>query len=327
MIVEKYLVNISFDNGRFIYSMEEKEFIVTQSGKRLDVYLAEILVDKSRSNIKKMIDEESIFVNNKIEKSGYKIKEKDCIKVIIKDPVLLSVEAEDIDIEVVYSDNDVIVVNKPKGMVVHPAVGNYNGTMVNAIMSLFKDNLSDINGVIRPGIVHRIDKDTSGLLVVAKNNKSHEFLSRNLKEFKVDRIYHAVVDGVMKNDEGRIELPMGRHPVHRKKMAVTDKNSRFAATNYKVLERFKNNTYLELKLETGRTHQIRVHLAYLGFPIVGDEVYGRKSNRFGIKGQVLHAKTLGFVQPTTLEYISFSSNLPDYFEELLVKLRNEMNRF
>ncbi len=228
---------------------------------------------------------------------------------------------ESIAIPVLYEDEDVLVVNKPKGMVVHPAVGNYSGTLVNALMDYCGESLSSINGVIRPGIVHRIDKDTSGVLVVAKSNEAHEKLSLKLKDHDISRIYIALVHGIVREESGKIDAPIGRHPVDRKKMAVNTKNGRGAVTHFKVLERFKDATLLEVRLETGRTHQIRVHLSYIGYPIVGDTVYGKKKDKYDIGGQALHAKLLGFVHPIKNEFMEFEAKLPEYFEKLLEELR------
>ncbi len=233
----------------------------------------------------------------------------------------MEVTPEDIDIEILYEDEYLVVVNKPQGMVVHPAAGHSSGTLVNALLSKCS-NLSTINGVVRPGIVHRIDKDTSGVLVVAKNDMAHISLAEQIKKHTVNRIYVAIVEGRIKDDEGTINLPIGRHPVERKKMAVVQ-NGRNAVTHYKVLERYEKNTYIQAKLETGRTHQIRVHMAYIGHPLVGDPVYGFKKQRFKLNGQALHAKTLGFIHPATGEYMEFSAEPPLYFTELLNKLRNE----
>jgi 23S rRNA pseudouridine1911/1915/1917 synthase len=301
------------------------EFFINEeeAGKRVDVFLSEKLENMSRSQIQKLIEEENIKVNEKKTKSNYKTRLNDRITVVIPKPVQLEVLPEDIDIEILYEDDDIAVVNKPQGMVVHPAAGNYTGTLVNALLARCK-NLSGINGVIRPGIVHRIDKDTSGVLVVAKNDNAHRSLAEQIKEHTVKRIYIALTEGVMKSDHGTINLPIGRHPVERKKMAVVSKNGKHAVTHYNVLERFKENTLIEARLETGRTHQIRVHMAYIGHPLVGDPVYGYKKQKYKLKGQALHAKTLGFIHPSTGEYMEFSSPIPDYFSELIEKLRRQV---
>lgn len=291
--------------------------------KRLDAWLAEKLGEFSRTYINKLIDDGYIDVNGANEKASYRLKEADKVGVNIPDAAPLEVKAEKIRLDILYEDNDIIVLNKPKGMVVHPAAGNYTGTLVNALLCHCGDSLSDINGVIRPGIVHRIDKDTSGVLVVAKNNNSHAKLSASLKEHDISRVYLAVAEGVITEDSGKIDAPVGRHAVDRKKMAVNLKNGRKAVTYFKVLERFKSATLLELKLETGRTHQIRVHLSYIGHPLIGDAVYGVKKQKFGFKGQALHAKLLGFVHPAYGEYVEFEANPPPEFNDLLNKLRHD----
>ncbi len=289
------------------------------AGQRIDVYLSENMEDMSRSHVQKLIQSGDISVNRREIKSNYKLKSGDSIKVVIPEPVKLDLIAEDIDIEILYEDQDLAVVNKPQGMVVHPAAGNYTGTLVNALLG--KCNLSSINGVVRPGIVHRIDKDTSGILVVAKNDNSHKHLAEQIKNHTVKRIYVALVEGILKNDQGTIDLPIGRHPVERKRMAVVNRNGRNAVTHYRVLERYRENTLIEARLETGRTHQIRVHMAYIGHPLVGDPVYGFKKQKYRLKGQALHAMTLGFIHPVKCEYMEFTAPLPEYFENLLNKLK------
>lgn len=301
--------------------MEEIKLVSDTDGTRIDAWLSNSLSDCSRSFIQKLIGDSMVWVNGKAVKSNYKLKSGDEIKVSIPDPVMLDVCPEKIDLDIVYEDEHILVINKAKGMVVHPAAGNYSGTMVNALMEHCKDGLSDINGVIRPGIVHRIDKDTSGLLVVAKNNIAHERLSDKLKVHDIKRVYVALVDGIIREDAGKIDAPVGRHPVERKKMAVNLKNGRRAVTYFKVLERFQNATYIQVTLETGRTHQIRVHMAYIGHPVIGDAVYGRKKQEYFNEGQVLHAKVLGFVHPVEDRYMEFESDLPDYFKELLESFR------
>lgn len=289
-------------------------------GKRIDVYLAEMIDNMSRSQIQKIIGDGNVVVNEKIVKSNYKLKEDDEIVLNLPEPVALKIEPENIPIEIVYEDNDLVVVNKPQGMVVHPAPGNYSGTLVNALLFHCK-NLSSINGVIRPGIVHRIDKDTSGILVVAKNDISHRSLAEQIKEHSVNRIYLAIAEGIVKDDEGTINKPIARHHVDRKKMAIVE-GGREAITHYRVLERFRENTYIQCKLKTGRTHQIRVHMSSIGHPLVGDPVYGYKKQKYKLEGQALHAATLGFIHPTKNEYMEFTSTPPRYFIELLEKLRN-----
>jgi 23S rRNA pseudouridine1911/1915/1917 synthase len=305
--------------------MENEIFEITEedSEKRLDVMLTAKLGSFSRNRVEKLITDGNILVNGKAVKPGYKLKQGDKASVSIPEPKVLEVKAEDIPLDILYEDEDIIVVNKPRGMVVHPAAGNYEGTLVNALLEHCKGSLSDINGVIRPGIVHRIDKDTSGVLVVAKNNSSHGILSDKLKEHDIKRVYIAVAEGVIIEDTGKIDAPIGRHPTERKKMAVNLKNGRRAVTHFKVLERFKSATLLELQLETGRTHQIRVHMAYIGHPLIGDTVYGRKKQTYGIDGQALHARVLGFVHPGTGKYVEFEAGTPVEFNELVKTLRNE----
>ncbi len=290
--------------------------------KRLDVWLTASLDQFSRSYVDKLIQDGNVSVNKKNVKSGYRLKAGDTIEVNMPEPKLLEVKAEEIELDIIHEDEDVIVINKPRGMVVHPAAGNYSGTLVNALLRHCGGSLSDINGVIRPGIVHRIDKDTSGVLVIAKNNKSHAFLSDKLKEHDINRIYIAVAEGVIPEDRGTVDAPIGRHPVDRKKMAVNLKNGRRAVTHFKVLERFKNTTLLELRLETGRTHQIRVHMSYIGHPLIGDSVYGKKKQVYGFEGQALHAGTLGFVHPGTGEYAEYTAQPPEEFNELVKRLKN-----
>ncbi|APQ75905.1 RluA family pseudouridine synthase [Clostridium botulinum] len=296
----------------------EKEF----DNVRLDLYLSKIFEDKSRSYLQGIIDQGSVLVNNKKKKRNYKLKVGDNIEVNIPEPKLLQIEPEDIKLDIIYEDKDVIVVNKPQEMVVHPAPGVYSGTLVNALLHHCKD-LSGINGVARPGIVHRIDKDTSGILVVAKNDISHNNLAAQFKEHSISRVYMALVEGIIKDEQGTIEAPIGRHPVDRIKMAVV-KDGRHAVTHYKVIERFKNHTLVECRLETGRTHQIRVHMSHIMHPLVGDPVYGYKKQRFNLKGQMLHAKLLGFIHPTTGQYVEFQSELPEYFKKIIKILKNEL---
>lgn len=300
------------------------KFIVEseQEGVRIDQLLTKKVPDISRSRIQKLIEQGNITVQDKQIKPNYKVRQGDVVRVDLPEPVVLDVKPEDIDIEILYEDEDIAVVNKPQGMVVHPAAGNYSGTLVNALMSRCS-TLSTINGVIRPGIVHRIDKDTSGVLVIAKNDAAHHSLAEQIKVHSVKRIYYAIVEGVIKQDSGTVDAPLGRHPVERKKMAVVSKNGRRAVTHYRVIERFKRNTLIEARLETGRTHQIRVHMAYIGHPLVGDPVYGYKKQRFNLKGQALHAKTLGIIHPSTGEYMEFTTPLPEYFQKLVDNLRKE----
>ena len=301
--------------------MEELIFKITyeEVNKRIDKYLSEVIENKSRSFIQGLIDNDNIKVNDKLIKSNYKLKLNDIIEVNLPEPLELEVKAEDIKLDIVYEDHDVIVVNKPQGMVVHPAPGNYTGTLVNALLYHCKD-LSGINGVIRPGIVHRIDKDTSGILVVAKNDNSHNFLAAQLKDHSMKREYYALVEGRVKNDIGTINEKLGRDPKDRIKMAIV-KEGREAITHYEVLENYDYTTLVKCNLETGRTHQIRVHMAHIGHPLVGDPVYGYKKSKFKLMGQMLHAKTLGFVHPTTKEFLEFSTELPSYFKNIIEKLR------
>ena len=284
---------------------------------RLDVFLSEKL-NLTRSAVQKLIEGGNVKVNGKIPDKSYKLKQNDEVFFVIPEPEPLSIEAENIPLEIIYEDDYLLVVNKPKGMVVHPAPGNYSGTLVNALMWHCKDSLSGINGVLRPGIVHRIDKDTSGLLIVAKNDLAHQHLAEQIKEHSFTREYEAVVVGNVKNNEGVIELPIGRHPINRKQMAVTYKNSKPAKTHYRVLERENGLTHLRLTLFTGRTHQIRVHMSYLGHPLAGDLVYGRAGAKYKtLGGQCLHARKIGFIHPKTNEYMEFESELPGYFKNFL----------
>lgn len=291
-------------------------------GLRIDKYLSNIFKDKSRSFIQGLIEKENVKVNSKTLKSNYKLKKADEIKIMIPEPEILSVEAENIPIDIVYEDEDVIVVNKAQGMVVHPAPGNYNGTLVNALLYHCKD-LSSINGVIRPGIVHRIDKDTSGILVIAKNDDAHNKLSEQLKDHSMKREYYALIEGRLKNNDGTIDKPLGRCKKDRLKIGIIEDGKR-AVTHYEVVERYNGYTLVKCVLETGRTHQIRVHMASIGFPLVGDPLYGFKRQKFKLDGQVLHARTLGFIHPRTGEYMEFTSELPQYFCDLINKLKNEM---
>jgi 23S rRNA pseudouridine1911/1915/1917 synthase len=289
-------------------------------GKRIDVFLAAEL-DYTRSYIKKLIVDGLVFVNGKTIKPSYKVKENDEVVVNIPEAEKIDVLPENIPLDILYEDDDIIVINKPQGMVVHPAPGNYSGTLVNALLYHCK-NLSGINCILRPGIVHRLDKDTSGVMVVAKNDKAHMSLSNQIKERSVVKKYVAIVEGVIKEEEGKVEAPIGRHPVDRKKMAVIE-DGRYALTLYKVLERFKENTLIEAVIKTGRTHQIRVHMAYIGHPVVGDPIYGFKKQKFKLEGQALHSRVLGFMHPTKGVYMEFEAPLPEYFKKLIEILRNK----
>ena len=305
------------------------EYIVSKEDvkKRLDIYLKEKNEKLTRSYIKKLLEDGNILVNNKNEKSGYMIKENDKITLNLPDVKPIEARPEDIKLNIIYEDDDIIIVDKEKGMVVHPANGNYTGTMVNSLMYSHKGSLSSINGVIRPGIVHRIDKDTSGILVVAKNDNAHKKLSEQFKIHSIKRKYVALVKGIIKEDKLDINLPIGRSSKDRKKMAVTYKNSKEAITHIAVLKRFYNSnvTFIEASLETGRTHQIRVHMSYIGHPLVGDEVYGKKDSKFKVEGQMLHARLLGFIHPTKNEYVEFTSDIPKEFKNLLETLEKKEN--
>lgn len=289
---------------------------------RLDTALSKLMEDKSRSFFQNLIEGKNVTVNNAAKKSNHKLRTGDKVQVIIPDPVSLKAEAEDIPLDILYEDKDLIVVNKPQGMVVHPANGNLTGTLVNALLNHCSD-LSGINGVVRPGIVHRIDKDTSGILVVAKNDYSHNKLAEQLKNHSMTREYTALVEGIIQKDNGTVDAPLGRHPVDRLKIAVIQ-GGRRAVTHYNVMERFNKNTLVCCHLETGRTHQIRVHMSYIGHPLVGDPVYGYKKQRFNLKGQLLHARKLGFIHPATGEYMEFNSDIPEEFKKIINILRNEL---
>lgn len=300
--------------------MEKLFFTIEKGGERIDKYLSEQLEDMTRSHIQKLIKENMVRVNGMTVKSNFKLSASDQIEVEIpelKEPDILP---ENIPLDILYEDQDILVVNKPKGMVVHPAPGHYTGTLVNAIMYHCKDNLSGINGVMRPGIVHRIDMDTTGPLLICKNDRAHQALAEQLKEHSITRKYHAIVHGRLKEDEGTIDKPIGRHPIDRKKMSVHCTNGREAVTHYRVLKRFQQFTYIECQLETGRTHQIRVHMSSIGHPILGDQVYGPAKCPYKLQGQTLHAKVLGITHPTTGEYMEFDAPLPDYFQGLLEKM-------
>lgn len=288
---------------------------------RLDKYLAEQFPEQTRSYLQKLIKDGEVLVNGKNVKTGYQLSKGDEVSVNIPEPKELDVEPQKMDLDIVYEDDDVILINKPKGMVVHPAPGHTTDTLVNGLLYHCKDNLSGINGVARPGIVHRIDRDTTGILIVCKNDMSHNSIAAQLKEHSINRRYRALVHGNLKEDTGTVEGAIGRHPIDRKKMSINEKNGKPAVTHYTVLERFGNYTLIECKLETGRTHQIRVHMSSIGHPLVGDAVYGPAKCPFKLQGQCLHAMVLGFVHPRCGEYMEFSAELPEYFEELLRKLR------
>lgn len=291
-----------------------------QSGMRLDAYVALNIEDMSRMAVKRLIEEENIKVNGIVSKVSYKVQVGDIIEINKPEAKQLDLKAQDIPVEVVYEDSDIIVVNKPKGLVVHPANGNWDGTLVNAIMAICKDSLSGIGGEVRPGIVHRLDKDTSGLLIIAKNDKAHMNMSNQIKDRQVKKVYYALVRGVVTENEATINMPIGRSNKDRKKMAVT-KNGKEAITHFKVIERFEKYTLLEVKIDTGRTHQIRVHLSEIGHPVVGDEVYSNGKNEFNVHGQLLHAKSLDFKHPITGKNIHLEAELPEEFKSVLSTLR------
>ncbi len=302
------------------------EYVVSDEyeGLRIDKLLSELSPSFSRTYIKKLIDDKKVFCNGKNVKASFCISENDYIKMEIPPAEIPEILPQDIPLDIIYEDEDVLVVNKPKDMVVHPAAGHYKDTLVNAVMYHCHDNLSGINGVMRPGIVHRIDKDTTGSVIICKNDNAHQKIAEQLKEHSINRVYHAICYGVIKEDEGTIETLIGRSTNDRKKMAVVTSGGKEAVTHFRVLKRFEedNMTYIECRLETGRTHQIRVHMAHIGHPLLGDEVYaGNRKSRFKLKGQCLHAKTLGFIHPTTKEYIETDAPLPEYFSHLLNVLK------
>lgn len=290
---------------------------------RIDRFISERMADTSRSYIQKLIKDGLVTVDSKVVKSNYKVKEGEWVEIVLPEPVSLDIEAENIPLDILYEDSDVLLVNKPKDMVVHPSAGHVTGTLVNALLYHCKDSLSSINGVMRPGIVHRIDKDTTGILIICKNDKAHNCIAEQLKVHSITRRYHALVWNNVTDDTGTVDAPIGRHPVDRKKMAINHKNGKHAVTHYKVLERFGQYTYIQCELETGRTHQIRVHMASIGHPLVGDPVYGPAKQPFKTVGQMLHAKVFGFIHPSTNEYMEFETDLPEYFQLILEKLRNK----
>ncbi len=298
--------------------MNRIEIIFDGEITRLDSFVS-LKAEISRARAVTLLEQSCVSVNGNIATKKTKLKIGDRVEITLPDPISYEVTAENIPLDIVYEDNDLLVVNKPKGMVVHPAAGNYSGTLVNALMFHCGNSLSGINGVLRPGIVHRIDKNTSGLLMVAKNDSAHNGLAEQIKEHSFKREYEAIVYGNVKVDSGTVDAPIARHPTKRKQMAVVE-GGREAVTHYEVLERLEGFTHLRLRLETGRTHQIRVHMAYLGHPVAGDEVYGPKKVITSLKGQCLHAKTLGFIHPVTQKYMEFTSELPNYFTEFKKKL-------
>ena len=298
------------------------KYIVEESGKRLDTYITSIDSEITRTAAQRLIEQGNILVNGEKKKTAYKVSNGDIITIEKEEPKEIELKAQNIPIDIIYEDDDIIVVNKPKGMVVHPANGNPDGTLVNAIMAICKDSLSGIGGEIRPGIVHRLDKDTSGLLIVAKNDRAHVNMSEQIKNHEVKKTYIALVRGVVKENEATIDMPIGRSTSDRKKMAVM-KTGRNAVTHIKVLKRYNKYTLLQVNIETGRTHQIRVHLSYIGYPIIGDCTYSNGKNEFGVVGQCLHAKCLEFKHPITGAEMKLEAPLPKYFEEIIQKLDNE----
>ena len=302
--------------------MKEHDVSIDKQGIRLDKIITELEQDISRTAIQRMIEQGNILVNGNKTKTSYKVTEGDIITIQDEEPQETDLVPQDIPLNVIYEDDDILIINKEKGMVVHPGAGNPDGTLVNAIMAKCKDSLSGIGGKIRPGVVHRIDKDTSGLVIIAKNDKTHIDISEQIKNREVEKTYLALVRGNIKENEATINMPIGRSTKDRKKMAV-DKKGKEAITEFKVLKRYDGFTYIEVKIKTGRTHQIRVHMAEIGYPIVGDEVYSNGRNPFEVKGQMLHAAKLGFIHPTTKEKVIFQAPLPEYFENVLKLLEKE----
>lgn len=288
-----------------------------EDDERLDKWISNALPDLSRSYIQKCIKSDELLVNGKPQKASYRLRIDDEIVFHIPEAVEPDIAAENIPLTVLYEDADVLIVDKPKGMVVHPAPGHYSGTLVNAVMYHCKGQLSGIGGVLRPGIVHRIDRDTTGSLIICKNDHAHNCLAAQLKEHSITRRYRAIVHGVIDSDHGTVDAPIGRDPKDRKRMAVNETNGKHAVTHYEVLQRYKEYTYIECRLETGRTHQIRVHMASIGYPLLGDEVYGKRKSPYRLEGQTLHAMTIGFVHPSTGAYLEVTAPLPEYFEHLL----------
>ncbi len=302
-----------------------QNFIVDDNnGQRIDKYLNDRIMDVSRSYLQKLLKDSGVSVNGKVVKSNYRVSAGDSITVELPEAVEPEIVAEPIPLDIIYEDSDIIIINKPKQMVVHPAVGHYSGTLVNGLMAHCKDELSGINGVLRPGIVHRIDMDTTGVLIACKNDRAHNAVAEQLRQHSITRKYYAIVHGVIKDEQGLVDAPIGRHPTDRKRMSINERNGRAAVTHYHVLRRFRHFTFVECRLETGRTHQIRVHMASLGHPLLGDRVYGPAKVPFcGLQGQTLHAGLLGVIHPATGEYVEFSAPLPEYFKELLNKLEQD----
>lgn len=291
-------------------------------GERIDKFLSILLESSSRNAIQKLIEDCKVLANGNTVNKKYKVKTDDEIVILPSELKPLDAEPENIPLDIVYEDDDLLVVNKPRGMVVHPAPGNYSGTLVNALLFHCKNSLSGINGILRPGIVHRIDKDTSGLLIVAKNDTAHIGLAEQIKEHSFTREYNAVIVGHLKDNEGTVNAPIGRNPKDRKKMCVTYQNSKNAVTHYSVINDYEGYSHISLKLETGRTHQIRVHMAHLGHPVAGDMVYGNDKKSSYLNGQCLHAIKIGFIHPRTKEYLEFTSDLPEYFKDFIKRLKN-----
>lgn len=304
----------------------DKNIFLVDSGLqdiRIDKYLSLLMPDSSRSFLQKLIKDGQVLINGSTTKNSYKVQENDEVEITIPEPVIANIVPEKMDLDIIYEDEDILIVNKQKNLVVHPAPGHYTGTLVNGLMDHCRNNLSNINGVLRPGIVHRIDKDTTGALIVCKNDFSHNFIAEQLKVHSITRKYVGIVQGIVKEDEEIIEAPIGRHPVKRKEMAINRINGKDAVTHYRVLERLNGYTYMEFQLETGRTHQIRVHMASINHPLLGDEVYNHNKSKFKLKGQCLHAKTIGFIHPTKKEYVEFEAPVPDYMKHLIEVLRNK----
>lgn len=305
-------------------TMEKITLTSSLQGVRIDAYISQELADFSRNTVTRLIEDGAVTVNGKSVKKNRKVNLGDRVEITVPEPTEPGILPQNIPLDVVFEDDCLLVVNKPKGMVVHPAAGNWDGTLVNALLYRCKGELSGINGVMRPGIVHRIDKDTSGLLIVAKTDFAHRILASQIKEHSFTREYEAVALGNLKEDSGTINAPIGRHPVKRKQMAVTYKNSKNAVTHWSVIARYSGYTHIKLQLETGRTHQIRVHLSSVGHPIAGDTVYGGEKNTCGLQGQCLHARKIGFVHPKTGEYMCFTSDLPQYFTDFLSRLGDKV---
>lgn len=299
------------------------EFTITdQAGERIDKIISSYYEDFSRSFIQKLVKSGKVFVNDKVVKSNYKVEEQDKVTFFVPEPVELDIMPEKIDLDILYEDEDIIVINKGKGMVVHPAAGHYSGTVVNGLLYHCKGQLSGINGVMRPGIVHRIDMNTTGAIVACKNDKAHRFIAEQLKEHSITRKYRAIVWNPLKETTGTVNAPIGRHPIDRKKMAINERSGKHAVTHYRLLDNLNGKfAYIECELETGRTHQIRVHMASIHHPLLGDDVYGPTKNTYKLEGQALHAMVLGFIHPTTRKYMEFEAPLPEYFEELLHRLQ------